>query len=218
MPVAVKCLIIPFSFRLKLRDYCRTRRVLLALGYETVTTHGELQHRANWVEDDTGIACFAYRAEHGLTHPRSLTRSANSRCLLQSDMTTNARVTIDYPEFLGIVARRGRFDSTDDVTRAVSATLATLSECRPSEKLFAVRDRLPSEAAMYLGAESAGGPFSVHEFFERVSERSGAPKPVAIQRVWAVMSAVEGQLTLEETSDLRTSLPRQYDRLFECAV
>jgi uncharacterized protein (DUF2267 family) len=125
---------------------------------------------------------------------------------------------MNYQEFMGLIGRRARFDSPEEISRSVRATLQTLAECLSGPHLARISSKLPREAGMHLERKGAPEVFSVHEFFERVSDRSGADKSVAVQRAWAVLSALEQQLTLTELSELRKALPKQYDRLFECAV
>ncbi len=125
---------------------------------------------------------------------------------------------MNYLEFIELVGRRGRIQKPDDISRAVQATLETLGECLPSRQVASLAEKLPREAAMYLKSSSSPEEFSVHEFFERVSERSQVEKPVATQRAWAVLSVVEQQLSLDEFNELRAALPKQYERLFEFAV
>ena len=125
---------------------------------------------------------------------------------------------MNYLEFTKLIGRRGRIDRAEDVSRAIQATLETLAECLPAPQLTKLADKLPREAAMYLRRPARTEEFSVHEFFERVSERSHVDKPVAIQRAWAVLSVVEQQLSLDEFTALRAALPKQYERLFEFAV
>lgn len=125
---------------------------------------------------------------------------------------------MNYLEFIELVGRRGRIQKPEDIARAVQATLETLGECLSSRHIARLAEKLPNEAAMYLRSSSASEQYSVHEFFERVSERSHVDKPVATQRAWAVLSVVEQQLTLDEFNELRSALPKQYERLFEFAV
>jgi uncharacterized protein (DUF2267 family) len=125
---------------------------------------------------------------------------------------------MNYLEFTKLIGRRGRIQKADDVTKAIQATLETLAECLPGQHLTQLASKLPHEAAMYLKRPSQAEQFSVHEFFERISERSNLDKPVATQRAWAVLSVVEQQLSLEEFTTLRAALPKQYERLFEFAV
>ncbi len=125
---------------------------------------------------------------------------------------------MNYLEFIELIGRRGRIEKPEDISRAVQATLETLAECLPGAQLNRLAEKLPREAAMYLKRSSKPEEFSVHEFFERVSERSHVEKPVATQRAWAVLSVVEQQLSLQEFNDLRSALPKQYERLFEFAV
>ena len=125
---------------------------------------------------------------------------------------------MNYLEFTELIGRRGRMAKAEDVTRAVQATLETLAECLPTAQLTQLSEKLPREAAMYLKRPLQHEQFSVHEFFERISQRSHVEKPVAIQRAWAVLSVVEQQLSLEEFNALRSTLPKQYERLFEFAV
>lgn len=125
---------------------------------------------------------------------------------------------MNYLEFVELIARRGRMQNPEDASRAVQATLETLAECLPNRHVAQLAERLPREAAMYLKPTGGAEEFSVHEFFERVSERSHVEKPIATQRAWAVLSVVEQQLSLDEFNELRSALPKQYERLFEFAV
>lgn len=130
----------------------------------------------------------------------------------------NAPERMNYLEFTKLIGRRGRIEKADDISRAIQATLETLAECLPGPQLTQLAGKLPREAAMYLKRPLKPEQFSVHEFFERISERSHVDKPVAIQRAWAVLSVVEQQLSLDEFNALRAALPQQYARLFEFAV
>ena len=125
---------------------------------------------------------------------------------------------MNYLEFIELIGRRGRIEKSEDVSRAVQSTLETLAECLPASQLKRLAEKLPREAAMYLEFRRDQEEFSVHEFFERVSERSNVDKPIATQRAWAVLSVVEQQLSLQEFNELRSALPKQYERLFEFAV
>jgi uncharacterized protein (DUF2267 family) len=125
---------------------------------------------------------------------------------------------MNYQEFSDIVGRRARFVTPHDVSRAIAATLTTLAECLPAGRLKNLSERLPRELALYLRRGADVQEFSVHEFFERVSERTHKEKSVAIQQAWAVLSVVEQQLSLDEMNEMRSELPRQYERLFEFAV
>jgi uncharacterized protein (DUF2267 family) len=125
---------------------------------------------------------------------------------------------MNYHEFTALIGRRARFESADVISKAVRATLETLAECLPAAEIARLATKLPREAAMYMERRGVPEQFSIHEFFERVSARSNTDKPVAVQRAWAVMSVVEQQLSLEELNGMRLSLPRQFSRLFECAV
>ena len=125
---------------------------------------------------------------------------------------------MNYLEFTELIGRRARIRSSEETSRAVQATLETLAECLPRQQAARLAEKLPHEAALYMKRPSSKQEYSVHEFFERVSERSHADKPVATQRAWAVLSVVEQQLSLSEFNDLRSALPKQYERLFEFAV
>ncbi len=125
---------------------------------------------------------------------------------------------MNYLEFIELVGRRARIGSHEDVSRAVQSTLETLAECLPGPQVRRLAEKLPKEAAMYLAPASDSEEYSIHEFFERISERSSLPKPIATQRAWAVLSVVEQQLSLKEFNELLSALPRQYERLFEFAV
>lgn len=125
---------------------------------------------------------------------------------------------MNYLEFIELIGRRGRIEKSEDASRAVQSTLETLAECLPTPQAKRLAEKLPREAGMYLSLPSKREEYSVHEFFERVSERSHVEKPVATQRAWAVLSVVEQQLSMEEFNELRSALPKQYERLFEFAV
>ena len=125
---------------------------------------------------------------------------------------------MNYLEFTDLIARRGRIEKSEDVSRAIQATLETLAECLPGPYVARLAAKLPREAAMYFKRAPRTEQFSVHEFFERISERSHVDKPIATQRAWAVLSVIEQQLSLQEFNELRSALPKQYERLFEFAV
>ena len=138
--------------------------------------------------------------------------------MLKAETEHKTPKSMNYLEFTELIGRRGRMTNPEDIARAIQATLETLAECLPGPQVSRLASKLPNEAAMYLGRPPKREDFSVHEFFERVSMRSHVDKPIAIQRAWAVLSVVEQQLSLSEFNELRSALPKQYERLFEFAV
>ena len=57
--------------------------------------------------------------------------------------------------------------------------------------------------------------FSLADFFDRVTEKEGVDKPVAVFHARAVIDVMKEAVSAGEIGDLRSQLPEAWDPLFE---
>jgi uncharacterized protein (DUF2267 family) len=122
---------------------------------------------------------------------------------------------VQFREFLGQVQSRAGLDSLDAALAATRATLETLSERLSGNEPDNLAAQLPEELARYLRQEKRGQRFSADEFFQRVSQRSGADLPFAVFQARVVVEVLGEAVSKGEIDDVRSQLPEDYQRIFE---
>jgi uncharacterized protein (DUF2267 family) len=118
-------------------------------------------------------------------------------------------------EFLGQVQSRAKLESLDSALAVTRATLETLGERLGGQEPENLAAQLPQELARFLRQPSRGQRFSSDEFFQRVSERSGADLPDATYQVRVVFEVLSEAVSKGEIDDIRQQLPQDYQRIFE---
>jgi uncharacterized protein (DUF2267 family) len=121
---------------------------------------------------------------------------------------------MNYDEFVTNVRRRADLTDADETVRAISATLSTLGGRLARDEADDLAAQLPARIGRYLGSGADDKPFSLDEFFARVSAAEGADLPLAIRHARAVMSVVMEAISLGEIADLLAQLPPDYGPLF----
>lgn len=124
-----------------------------------------------------------------------------------------------YPELIKAVQERAGITSREEAEEATRATLRTLGERLAGGEPHDLASQLPPELAGYVryDEEQRAEPFSLEEFFQRVSAKEGVEEQQAIQHARAVMSTLREAITAGEFGDVRAQLPEEYAPLFQTA-
>ena len=125
---------------------------------------------------------------------------------------------VKYDEFIKEVQTRGHMKSRDEAEKATKATLETLAERLAGGEPHDLASQLPPELAGYLRyeGEETSDPFSLDEFFERVTQRDeGVDQPRAVYHARVVMEVLGDAVTQGEMDHVRSQLPEEYEPLFE---
>ena len=122
-----------------------------------------------------------------------------------------------YDEFIAQVERRTGLDSRDAAIRATSATLETLAERLAGGEARDLASQLPPEIGVYLQQPFAGAgePFSLDEFFQRVSNREGVSLADATYHARIIIALISEVVTMGEIENVRSQLPTNFRQLFD---
>jgi uncharacterized protein (DUF2267 family) len=123
---------------------------------------------------------------------------------------------LDDDQFMTIVQQRAGLDRTG-AERATRATLETLSQLLPQERLEDLRFWLPEPVQQWV----TPGPvvrFDVHEFLRRVAAREEIDVSTVERHVRAVFHALGHALPPMALTALATELPRQFWPLVDHAA
>lgn len=121
-----------------------------------------------------------------------------------------------YDEFVGQVQHGAKLASRGEAVKAIRATLETLSERLSGGEPKDLASQLPEEIGIYLRhtLEGLSQPFSLQEFYLRVSLRAHVPVPRAIHQARSVMAVLQTAVSQGEIDDVRKQLPAQFHELF----
>jgi uncharacterized protein (DUF2267 family) len=124
--------------------------------------------------------------------------------------------TVTHDEFIGQVQQRARLSSRGDVERATRVVLETLAERLAGGQPKDLAAQLPPRLGRHLLHVRAGTgePFSLDDFFALVSVREGGDLPDAVHQARAVLAVLQEAVSPGEIEDVRSQLPRDFDRLF----
>ena len=122
---------------------------------------------------------------------------------------------MQHDEFIGEVQARARLSSRGDAARATRAVLETLGERLAGGQPHNLAAQLPEEIGRHLEGRRGVDKLSLDQFFEKVSERTGADLPDAIHQARAVIAVVGEAASQGEMDKVRQQLPEEYAPLFE---
>jgi uncharacterized protein (DUF2267 family) len=122
---------------------------------------------------------------------------------------------MQHDEFIGEVQARARLSSRGEAERATRAVLETLGERLAGGQPHNLSAQLPEEIGRHLEGRRGVDKLSLDQFFEKVSERTGADLPDAIHQARAVIAVVGEALSQGEMDKVRQQLPEEYAPLFE---
>lgn len=122
-----------------------------------------------------------------------------------------------YDEFIAQVERRTGLDTRDAAIRATSATLETLAERLAGGEAKDLASQLPPEIGAYLQQPFAGAgePFSLNEFFQRVSNRESVSLADATYHARIIIALISEVVTMGEIENVRAQLPTDFRQLFD---
>ncbi len=125
---------------------------------------------------------------------------------------------MNFDEFTGKVQNKAKLASTDEALTAIRATLETLAERTAGEEAQNLAAQLPAEIGKFLSQPHVVERFSLADFFDRVTEKEGVDKPVAVFHARAVIDVLQEAVSVGEMEDLRSQLPDEWAPLFETGV
>ena len=120
-----------------------------------------------------------------------------------------------FDEFTGKVQHKAKLASTDEAIAAIRATLETLAQRTAGDEAQNLAAQLPREIGRYLQGSHIVERFSLAEFFDRVTEKEGVDKPVAVFHARAVIDVLQEAVSQGEIDNLRSQLPEEWDPLFD---
>jgi len=120
-----------------------------------------------------------------------------------------------FDEFTGKVQNKAKLATTDEALAAIRATLETLAERTAGDEAGNLAAQLPEEIGRFLRGKHSVQRFSLADFFDRVTEKEGVDKPVAVHHARAVIDVLQDAVSTGEIGDLRSQLPDEWDPLFE---
>lgn len=100
-----------------------------------------------------------------------------------------------------------------EAEHALRATLLTLGERISDGESHDIGRQLPPEAAPLIENDHAAQAFDVEEFLRRVADREGVVVPTAERHARAVFAALGQAVSRREIEDMRSELPKDYERL-----
>lgn len=122
-----------------------------------------------------------------------------------------------YDEFIGQVQDRARLGSRQEAEKAAQATLETLGERLVGGEAKDLASQLPQELAQYLQQGDSGvkTPFSLDEFFWRVSQREGIDLNESTFHARVVLALLSESVTMGEIQNVQAQLPADFAKLFD---
>ena len=120
-----------------------------------------------------------------------------------------------FDDFTGKVQHKAKLASTDEALAAIRATLETLAARIAGNEAQNLAAQLPNEIGRYLEVKPLVESFSLAEFFDRVTEKEGVDKPVAVFHARAVIDVLQEAASAGEIDNIRAQLPEEWNPLFE---
>lgn len=121
-----------------------------------------------------------------------------------------------YDEFIKHVQSIAQLDSRQAAEQAARATLETIAERIVGDEASQLAAQLPAELGQCLqGHEGDNGhPFSLQEFYQRVSQKAGVEPVAAAVQARAVFTVLNQAVTPGEFADVKANFSEDYSELF----
>lgn len=121
-----------------------------------------------------------------------------------------------YEEFIAQVRKRAHLGSSEEAERATRATLETLAGRLAGNEAPQLASQLPEPLSEYM-QHSAGinDPYSLDEFFRRVSEREGVAEADGEFHARIIIGLLSEVVTMGEVEDVKAQLPPDFAKLFD---
>ena len=124
---------------------------------------------------------------------------------------------MNFSDFTGEVQHRIDAGTQGEAVRTTRAVLTTLGERLGAGEASDFAAPLPMEIDRHLLEAEAAQQFSYDEFVDRVAERAGMDEADAAFAAKAVVALAAQQAPPGERTDVRDSLPPEFNELFEFA-
>jgi uncharacterized protein (DUF2267 family) len=121
---------------------------------------------------------------------------------------------MNFDHFVGQVQHRAQLPDTGSAVWAIQATLQSLAERIDAGEAKDLAAQLPRPFQIYFNVDEHGAPFSVHEFFERVSEREQVDVPVAAFHARVVLEVLQEAVSVGEWQDVVSQMPADWRQVF----
>lgn len=117
-----------------------------------------------------------------------------------------------HDEFIGQVQHRAALSSRGEAEVATRAVLETLGERLSGNEPAHAAAQLPLGIDAYINhsGSGVGEPFSLEEFFQRVSQRANIDISDAMHRSEVVIGVLQEAVNKEEVEDIRSQLPKDF--------
>jgi uncharacterized protein (DUF2267 family) len=121
-----------------------------------------------------------------------------------------------YDEFIKHVQSAAQLDSRQAAEQATRATLETVAERMVGNEASQLAAQLPEELGQCLrGHEGENGhPFSLQEFYQRVSQKAGVEPVTAAVQARAVFMVLNQAVSPGEFADVKANFSDDYSELF----
>lgn len=121
-----------------------------------------------------------------------------------------------YDEFIKHVQSVAQLDSRQAAEQATRATLETIAERIVGDEASQLAAQLPQELGQCLQGHEGenGNPFSLQEFYQRVSQKAGIEPVAAAMQTRAVFTVLNQAVTPGEFADVKANFSNDYDELF----
>jgi uncharacterized protein (DUF2267 family) len=121
-----------------------------------------------------------------------------------------------YDEFIKHVQSIAQLESRQAAEQATRATLETVAERIVGDEASQLAAQLPQELGQCLrGHEGENGqPFSLQEFYQRVSQKAGVEPVAAAVQARSVFTVLNQAVTPGELADVKANFSNDYSELF----
>lgn len=124
---------------------------------------------------------------------------------------------MNFDEFLGQAKHQLEVSDGGRALRSVRAILTTLGERLTEGEAHDLAATLPMEIGRFAREVEHGQGFSFQEFLDRVAEREGTDPSRAYGHARALLVVLTDAVPEGEMEDIRRSLPKDFQKLFEDA-
>jgi uncharacterized protein (DUF2267 family) len=123
---------------------------------------------------------------------------------------------MQYDEFIKKVQNFAQLESRQAAEQATRATLETVAERILGDEASHLAAQLPAELGQYLrGHEGENGHhFSVQEFYQRISQKSGLEPVAPDVQAKAVFKVLSEAVSEGELADVKINFSEDYSELF----
>jgi uncharacterized protein (DUF2267 family) len=121
-----------------------------------------------------------------------------------------------YDQFIKQVQSIAQLDSRQAAEQATRATLETVAERIVGNEASQLAAQLPKELGQYLRGHEGepGHPFSLQEFYQRVSQKAEVEPATAALQARAVFTVLNQAVTIGEFADVKANFSDDYTELF----